>query len=69
MKSKITYLKNSNTGDIITRQEFPDTKITGIPIYYYRNNKDIGNPDLKGYVEISEKLYLRLKRKSKSKKK
>ena len=50
-----TYWKNSNTGDIIEKQEFTDTIIKGIPIYYYRNHKNIGNPDLTGYVEIKEK--------------
>ncbi len=50
-----TYLKNSNTGDIITKQEFTDTIIKGIPSYYYRNHNRIINPDLTGYIEIKEK--------------
>ena len=52
-----TYWKNSNTSDVIKRQEFTDTQITGIPIYYYRDSKHIKNPDLTGYVEIKEKKY------------
>ena len=39
MKTTYTYLKNSNTGDLITKQEFSETTIKGIPIYYYRDNK------------------------------
>jgi len=59
------YWKNSNTGDVISSQEFTETKI-GFPIYYYRNNKSIETPDLTGYVEISEKKYNRIKRKRKN---
>jgi len=62
------YYKNSNTGDIIKSQEFTETQIKGIPIYYYRNNESIETPDLTGYVEISEKKYNRIKRKSNGRK-
>lgn len=65
MKTTYTYLKNSNTGDLILKQEFSETNIKGIPIYYYRDNKSIDIPNLNGYVEISEKTYNRLKRKNK----
>lgn len=57
MKTIYKYFKNSNTGDLIKSQEFTETNITGIPIYFYRNNKSIDTPSLKGYVEISEKKY------------
>lgn len=56
------FLKNHDTGDLIKSQEFTETNITGIHIYYYRNNVSIDTPDLKGYVEISEKKYNRLMR-------
>jgi len=62
MKTLLTYLKNSNTGDIIIKQEFTETSITGIPIYYYTSDSktEIINPDLTGYVKISEKHFKRL---------
>ncbi|KKL49073.1 hypothetical protein LCGC14_2319130 [marine sediment metagenome] len=50
-----TYLKNSNTGDIIKKQEFSDLIIKGNTIFYYRNHNRIINPDLTGYIEIKEK--------------
>jgi hypothetical protein len=64
MKTIYTYWKNSNTNDIICQQEFTDTQITGIPIYYYRNHKEIEKPDLTGYVKISEKKYYKLTHKN-----
>lgn len=65
MKTNYTYLKNSNTGDIILKQEFTDTIITGIPFFYYKKHIRIDTPNLSGYVEISEKTYKRLMRKQK----
>lgn len=65
MKTTLTYLKNSNTNDLIVRQEFTDTPIKGIPIYFYRDNKEIEPPDLKGYLPISEKHYKKLIKKRK----
>lgn len=66
MKEIRKYWKHSNTGDIIMRQEFTKTSIRGIPINYYRDHKSIDTPDLKGYVEISEKKYNRIVRKNKT---
>ena len=63
MKTIYKYLKNHETGDLIKSQEFTEINITGIPIYYYRNDKSIDAPNLKGYVNISEKKYNRLMRK------
>lgn len=65
MKTIYNYLKNHETGDLIKSQEFTETNITGIPIYYYRNDKSIDTPNLKGYVNISEKKYNVLMRKIK----
>lgn len=65
MKIVKTYFKNSISGDIIYKTEFTETKIKGIPIYYYRDNLDIGDPDLSGYIEISEKKYKSLTKKNK----
>jgi hypothetical protein len=62
MKTTYKYLKNHETGDLIKSQEFTETNITGMPIYYYRNDKSIDTPNLKGYVAISEKKYNRLMR-------
>jgi len=63
MKTIYKYWKNSNTGDVIMSQEFTETNID-FPINYYRNNESINTPDLTGYVEISEKKYRRIKRKT-----
>ena len=65
MVTTYKYLKNSNSGDVITTQEFTETEID-FPINYYRNNQSIETPDLTGYIEISEKKYNRIKRKQKS---
>jgi len=62
MATKYTYYKNSNTFDLIVKQEFTETR-TKFPVYYYRDNKSIDTPDLKGYVEISEKKFKRESRK------
>ena len=62
MKTIYTYLKNSNTGDIITKQEFTEC-IINFPTLYYRDNKSIDIPDLSGYIEITEKKYKQLMRK------
>jgi hypothetical protein len=62
MKTTYKYLKNHETGDLIKSQKFTETNITGMPIYYYRNDKSIDTPNLKGYVAISEKKYNRLMR-------
>lgn len=61
MKTTYNHFKNHETGDLIKSQEFTETSITGMPIYYYRNNKSIDTPNLKGYVKISEKKYNNLK--------
>lgn len=58
MKTVYTYFKNSNTGDVVMKQEFKELSFEQPP-YYYRNKKAIDAPDLTGYVEISEKKYLR----------
>ena len=65
MVTQYKYYKNSNTNDIIMSQEYSETNID-FPIDYYRNNQNIGIPNLIGYVEISEKKYNRIKRKTKN---
>jgi hypothetical protein len=59
MKTIVKYWKNSNTGELVKSQEFTETSITGIPIYFYDiEGKSIGeNLDLKGFVEIKEKKF------------
>ena len=68
MKTIYKYYKNSNTGEVIKSQEFTETKITGIPIYFYSlDGSKIGeNLDTTGFVEISEKKGERLNRKANS---
>lgn len=59
MKTVYKYFKSSNTGQMVSSQEFTETDITGIPIYYYDiNGKGIGeNLILKGFVPISERKF------------
>jgi len=66
MKTIYRHYKNSNTGKVMKSQEFTETKITGIPIYFYSlDGIKIGeNLDITGFVEISEKKWERLKRKA-----
>ena len=65
MKTIYKYYKNSNTGEVMKSQEFTETKIKGIPTYFYGlDGKVIGeNLDTNGFVEISENKWKRLKRK------
>jgi hypothetical protein len=65
MKTIYTYYKNSNTGEVMKSQEFTETSITGIPIYFYGlDGMGIGeNLETKGFVKISEKKWDRIKRK------
>lgn len=59
MKVINKFWKNSNTGELLKSQEFTETDIKGIPIYYYNvEGKEVGeNLDLKGFVEIKEKKF------------
>jgi hypothetical protein len=59
MKTIIKYWKNSNTGELLKSQEFIETSIKNIPIYFYNvDGKSVGeNLDLKGFVEIKEKKF------------
>jgi len=68
MKAIYKYYKNSNTGEVMKSQDFSETKIKGMPTYFYGlNNICIGeNLDINGFVEISEKKWKRLKRKHNS---
>lgn len=65
MKHIETYLKNSNTGELLKRCEsISDTPII-FPVMYYDINGDIVGEDIEvdGFVEISEKKFKRYKRK------
>ena len=59
MAAELKYYKNSNTGDLIVSKKY----IGGVvihPVYWYRNDKSIGEDlDITGYVQISEKKYIR----------
>lgn len=57
MKTIRTFYKNSNTGELILKQQFTETKIN-FPINYYDYNKNpIESLSLIGFVEISEKKF------------
>lgn len=64
MKTTYKFFKNSNTGQMVTSQEFTETDITGILIYYYNiKGKCIGEDlTLKGFVVISERKFLKYKK-------
>ena len=59
MKVVTKFYKNSNTGELVKSQEFTETGITGIPIYFYNTEgKCVGeNLTLEGFVEIKEKKF------------
>ena len=63
MKVISKYWKNSNSGEVLSSQEFTETSITGIPIYFYdKQGLKVGeNLDLKGFVEIKQKTFLKSK--------
>jgi hypothetical protein len=60
MTTKITYWKNSNTGQLIMQQDFESDVFTDFPTCFYDHNKqpiDIG--EFKGFVEIKESKFIR----------
>lgn len=60
MKAVLTYYKNSNSGELFFTQEFTETDITGIPIYFYGpDRKSIEQKSLSGCVTISDKKFTR----------
>lgn len=63
MKVIYRYWKNSNTKEVVKSQEFTETTITGIPTYFYnQQGLKVGEDlDLKGFVEIKEKTFLKAK--------
>ena len=65
MVTVYTYYKNHDTQDLIKSQEFTEVAIKGLKVNWYRENRSIDDPDLKGYVTISEKTFNRLTRKTK----
>ena len=63
MKTLTKYYKSSNSSKIILEQEFTNTT-TKQPKFYYSADRygilrSIDTPDLKGFVEISERRALR----------
>ena len=65
MEKVVKYFKHSNSGHIFESIKFIHTVIN-FPTYYYgidgKKIKEI-HIDMNGYVEISEKKFLRLKKK------
>lgn len=67
MKMTNTYLKNSNTGELVMKKSFSESKIKHPDYFFDLNGKSLeDNKDLKGFVEIKEKTF---KRESKLQKK
>ena len=65
MKTITTYFKNSNTGELIKKQEYTETRID-FPISYYNiHGKELDSDSSieHGFVEISEKKWKISKRK------
>lgn len=54
-----TYYKNSNTGELIIKQEFTETNIKLLTyiFYYDKYRKSIDTQNLIGFVPISEKKF------------
>lgn len=63
MKVIYKFWKNSNTGEVVKSQEFTEIPITGIPIYFYnQQGLKVGEDlELKDFVEIKEKTFLKAK--------
>jgi hypothetical protein len=59
MKTTYTYYKNSNTGELLMRQHFSEISFKCRDFFYNGNRKSIDDPDLTGFVEISEKKFNR----------
>jgi hypothetical protein len=59
MKVINKFYKNSNTGELVKSQQFTETSIIGIPVYFYNTEgKCVGeNLTLEGFVEIKEKKF------------
>ncbi len=60
MKTTYTYYKNSNTGELIKKQSFSEIPYKQ-PDYYYNHRNHIieEKVDLAGYVQITEKKFIR----------
>lgn len=57
MKTTYTFYKNSNTGEIVKKQHFSEISFYSPDYYYNWESEIIDNPDLTGFVEISEKKF------------
>lgn len=64
MKTTYKYFKSSNTGQMVRSQTFTETALKGIPVYFYDiKGEKIGEDlTLNGFVEISERKFLRYKK-------
>lgn len=63
MKHNYEYLKNSNTGEIIKKYFATETRIDFPVTYYDINGREIEDFDPTGFVNVSEKTYIRERRK------
>lgn len=66
MKTELTFYKNSNTGEIVMKQHFSNISFDCPDFFYDKDRKSIDTPDLKGFVEISEKKFNRQSKKLKN---
>ena len=54
------YYKNSNTGDILCK--IYSEKYRDMHEWVLNAESSVCNPDMSGFIEIKEKLYLKIKR-------
>lgn len=63
MKVCKKYFKNSNTGELIYKTWYEETRIKNMLVNFYNiHGKSVENPDLTGFVEMSEKKFEREKK-------
>lgn len=64
MVKHCSYYKNSNTGELIKKVTRTETPIKWPDCFYDIRGHELVEPSLVGFVEISEKKWNRLKRKT-----
>lgn len=57
------FYKNSNTGELVSKSYYTETLIDFPDYYYDVHGKDCGTPDLTGFVKMSEKKFIRERKK------
>jgi len=67
MTTHYSYYKNSNTGELIKKVTRTESPIKWPDYFYDIRGHELVEPSLVGFVEISEKKWNRLKRKTNEK--